>query len=46
MESAGDDHELEEELGDLLLVITNLARHHGVEAEAALRAAAEKFVLS
>jgi len=35
--------EKREELGDLLLVITNLARHHGVEAEAALRAAAEKF---
>ena len=30
-------------MGDLLLVVTNLARHHGVEAEAALRAAAEKF---
>ena len=35
--------EKREELGDLLLVSTNLARHHGVEAEAALRAAAEKF---
>lgn len=35
--------EKREELGDLLLVITNLARHHGVEAEAALRAAADKF---
>jgi uncharacterized protein YabN with tetrapyrrole methylase and pyrophosphatase domain len=35
--------EKREELGDLLLVVTNLARHHGVEAEAALRAAAAKF---
>jgi tetrapyrrole methylase family protein/MazG family protein len=35
--------EKREEVGDLLLVVTNLARHHGVEAEAALRAAAEKF---
>jgi MazG family protein len=35
--------EKREELGDLLLVVTNLARHHGVEAEAALRAAATKF---
>jgi tetrapyrrole methylase family protein/MazG family protein len=35
--------EKREELGDLLLVVTNLARHHGVEAEGALRAAAAKF---
>jgi MazG family protein len=32
-----------EELGDLLMVIVNLARHHGVEAEAALRFANDKF---
>jgi tetrapyrrole methylase family protein/MazG family protein len=32
-----------EELGDLLMVTVNLARRHGVEAEAALRAANEKF---
>ncbi len=32
-----------EELGDLLMVVVNLARHHGVEAEAALRGANEKF---
>jgi tetrapyrrole methylase family protein / MazG family protein len=32
-----------EELGDLLMVVVNLARHHGVEAEAALRAANDKF---
>jgi tetrapyrrole methylase family protein/MazG family protein len=32
-----------EEIGDLLLVTVNLARRHGVEAEAALRAANEKF---
>ncbi|HEX7592426.1 MAG TPA: nucleoside triphosphate pyrophosphohydrolase [Candidatus Limnocylindrales bacterium] len=35
--------EKREELGDLLLVVTNLARHHGVDAEGALRAAADKF---
>jgi len=32
-----------EELGDLLMVVVNLARHHGVEAEAALRGANDKF---
>jgi MazG family protein len=32
-----------EEIGDLLLVLVNLARRHGVESEAALRAANEKF---
>jgi tetrapyrrole methylase family protein/MazG family protein len=32
-----------EELGDLLMVVVNLARHHEVEAEAALRSANEKF---
>jgi MazG family protein len=32
-----------EEIGDLLLVLVNLARRHGVEAEAALRAANDKF---
>ena len=32
-----------EELGDLLMVVVNLARHHDVEAEAALRAANQKF---
>jgi MazG family protein len=32
-----------EELGDLLMVVVNLARHHNVEAEAALRAANQKF---
>jgi NTP pyrophosphatase (non-canonical NTP hydrolase) len=32
-----------EELGDLLMVVVNLARHHDVEAEAALRAANDKF---
>jgi nucleoside triphosphate diphosphatase len=35
--------EVEEEFGDLLFVIANLARHLDVEPEAALRAANEKF---
>ena len=41
--AATTDEEKREEVGDLLLVVTNLARRHGVEAEAALRAAADKF---
>ena len=41
--AATTDEEKREEVGDLLLVVTNLARHHGVEAEGALRAAADKF---
>ena len=35
--------EVEEEFGDLLFVMANLARHMGVEPEAALRAANAKF---
>ncbi len=41
--AATTDAERREEVGDLLLVVANLARRHGVEAEAALRAAADKF---
>ena len=41
--AATTDEERHEEVGDLLLVVTNLARRNGVEAEAALRAAADKF---
>jgi MazG family protein len=41
--AATTDDERSEEVGDLLLVVTNLARRHGVEAEAALRGAADKF---
>jgi uncharacterized protein YabN with tetrapyrrole methylase and pyrophosphatase domain len=32
-----------EEVGDLLMVVVNLARRHGIEAETALRAANDKF---
>jgi tetrapyrrole methylase family protein/MazG family protein len=40
---ATDDIERREEVGDLLLVIVNLARRLGVDAESALRAASSKF---
>lgn len=38
-----DPDEIEEEMGDLLFVMANLARHLGVEPEAALRRANAKF---
>jgi tetrapyrrole methylase family protein/MazG family protein len=41
--AATTDEERREEVGDLLLVVANLARRHDVEAEGALRAAADKF---
>jgi len=41
--AAGSAAEREEELGDLLMVAVNLGRHQGVEAEAALRSANDKF---
>jgi tetrapyrrole methylase family protein / MazG family protein len=43
LEAAATPAEKREEIGDLLLVVTNLARRHGVDAEDALRAASEKF---
>jgi MazG family protein len=41
--AAGDRDAAEEELGDLLLAITSLARHLGVSAELAANGAAAKF---
>jgi ATP diphosphatase len=41
--AAGDAGERHEEFGDLLLVVVNVGRKLGIEAEAALRAASEKF---
>jgi MazG family protein len=42
-EEAGDQAAIEEELGDLLLAVTNLARHLHVNPEQALRNANRKF---
>jgi tetrapyrrole methylase family protein/MazG family protein len=41
--AAGDDRARHEELGDLLLVVVNLARRLDIDAEAALRSASAKF---
>jgi len=41
--AAGDEDALEDELGDLLFSVVNLARHHDVDAESALRRANAKF---
>ena len=41
--ASGDQQHIEEELGDLLLVSVNLARHLKVNPETALSAAGRKF---
>jgi len=40
---SGQQEQIEEELGDLLFSCVNTARHLHIDAETALRAAAEKF---
>lgn len=41
--ASGDTEAISEEIGDLLFAVANLARHAGVDAEAALRDANVKF---
>ena len=41
--AATDEVEVEAEIGDLLFAAVNLARHHGVDAETALRRAGQRF---
>jgi tetrapyrrole methylase family protein/MazG family protein len=43
LERAASDDERHEEFGDLLLVVVNVGRKLGIESEAALRAANDKF---
>jgi tetrapyrrole methylase family protein/MazG family protein/ATP diphosphatase len=42
--STGDRGAVEEELGDVLFALVNLARHIGVDAESALRSTSDKFI--
>ncbi len=39
----GDKSRMEAELGDVLFALVNLARHHGIDAEIALRGTADRF---
>jgi ATP diphosphatase len=41
--SSGDRSRIEDEIGDLLFSVTNLARHYGIDSETALRRTNAKF---
>lgn len=41
--ATGDKARMEAELGDVLFALVNLARHHGIDAEIALRGTADRF---
>ncbi len=43
-EASGDTEQIEEEIGDLLFTVSNIARFHGVDPETALRQTNEKFI--
>jgi tetrapyrrole methylase family protein/MazG family protein len=42
---SGDKQKIEEEIGDLIFSCVNAARHLGIDAESALTAATDKFIL-
>jgi tetrapyrrole methylase family protein/MazG family protein/ATP diphosphatase len=42
-EASGDKAHLEHELGDLMFALVNYARHHGLDAEVALRKTNDRF---
>ena len=41
--AGGDKQRVEDEFGDTLFALVNLARHHGIDAELALRGTADRF---
>jgi MazG family protein len=41
--ATGDRHEMQEEMGDVLLAVANLARKLGLDPESALRASTDRF---
>jgi uncharacterized protein YabN with tetrapyrrole methylase and pyrophosphatase domain len=43
-DGAGDREKVEEEFGDLLFVVANVARHLKIDPEGALRSANQKFI--
>jgi len=42
--ATGDDHKMRDELGDLLFALVNLARHHQINPEMALRGTIQRFM--